>query len=159
MTQQDVLEDAPVALPVPPGQAQAVIEPGRVRQPRGTQPVPNTRQLPNGPNLIEGPGGVMYENIDPPIGPSFLRKVPQADVQVDGAGAADPVQPAVPVPEPQAVTPMSDRTFARESKRAPVIPAEIRTATKIVGDRLPRATSALAKQIQHDTSAQIRLVP
>ncbi len=39
MTQQEVLENAPVALPVPAGQAQAVIQPGRVRQPRVAEPV------------------------------------------------------------------------------------------------------------------------
>jgi len=155
---QRIADRAPVALPVAPGQAQAVIEPGRVRQPRGAQPVAPTQELPTGSDLVEGPGGVMYESIDPPIGPSFLRKVPQADVPVEGAAEADPVQ-AVPVPEPQAVTPMSDRNFARGARQAPVIPAEIRTATKIVGERLPRATSALAKQIQHDASAQLKIVP
>ena len=157
--QQELLRrNPPAALPVPPGQAQEVIEPGRVRQPRGAQPVAPTQELPTGPDLVEGPGGVMYESIDPPIGPSFLRKVPQADVPVEGAAEADPVQ-AVPVPEPQAVTPMSDRNFAGEARLAPVIPPEIRTATKIVGERLPRATSALAKQIQHDASAQFKIVP
>ena len=155
---QRIAGGAPVALLVPPGQAQAVIEPGRVRQPRGAQPVAPTQKLPTGPDLIEGPGGVMYENIDPPIGPSFLRQVPQAEVPVEGAGKADPVK-AVPLPEPQASTPTGQRNLARGAGSATKIPAEIKTATRILTAKLPRATSALAQQMQHDNSAKLRVLP
>ena len=155
---QRIAGRAPVALLVPPGQAQAVIEPGRVRQPRGAQPVAPTQKLPTGPDLIEGPGGVLYENIDPPIGPSFLRKVPQAEVSVEGAGKADPVK-AVPLPEPQASTATGQRKLARGAGSATKIPAEIKTATRILTAKLPRATSALAQQMQHDNSAKLRVLP
>tara|TARA_Y100001972_G_scaffold31709_1_gene39029 strand:+ start:872 stop:2941 length:2070 start_codon:yes stop_codon:yes gene_type:complete len=157
MTQQEVLENAPVALPVPPGQAQAVIEPGRVRQPRVVEPVAPPEEKETDSDIIEGPGGVMYKRVDPAFGPSFMQKVPQADIQVDEAVEAVPV-PAEPLPEEIDTT---GAGVAEPTTQAPVQGAgsaarAVALQNNVQGPALPKYSAKLAESLVYDESATLR---
>ena len=148
---------APMAIPVPPGSAEAVIEPGRVRQPRVAEPVAPPEEEETDSDLIEGPGGVMYKRVDPAFGPSFMQKVPQADIPVDEAVEAVPV-PAEPVSEEVDTT---GAGVAEPTTQAPVQGAgsaarAVALQSNVQGPPLPKYSAKLAESLVYDESATLR---